>query len=285
MKILESTIDSIENTASKRYLLSIIKNLADHNHISIKEINEKDDKLGIVWNCLNAVASKQNPDKIIGLLKKLELFKECVNEAMTPEERAKSRAAKAAVRKADKEMLLQIQLMSYDSLIEQIKEKVPTAKWHQFRESASYRGKFDYDTASGIAELWFRNDGMVVCSSTDDPKRTRCEEDTKIFAWIDAHPPVTNADDKPITRDMFDAIIQRITDDYVSEPFKPTRSQEKVIGRQSVFSPRHADFFDIWFRPNGEIFAYTPDGKYYSFNTINRFGNFIKATLKRREEA
>ena len=285
MKLNETPVAAFVDNDSKRYLLDVIENLARFGHISIAEINKKDAELGLVWNWLNHAAAKHDESKIIALLKRLKLFKESyVSEALSSEERRKVLAAKAAERKANQEMLLQIQLMSYDALVDQIKAKVPTATWQQFKNAASYKGRITYETEDGMAELWFRNDGMVVCSSTGDPQRRKCDEDSKIFAWIDAHKPLVDETDTPITRDMIPDIANRIAVAYVAEPFKPTKSQEKVIGKQSVFSPRDGDFFDIWYRPSGAIFAKTPDGKFYNFDKLKQFGRFVKATLKKREE-
>ena len=286
MKLNETPVTAFVDTNSKRFLLDVIENLARFGHISIAEINKKDAEVGLVWNWLNHAAIKHDESKIISLLKRLKLFKESyVSEALSSEERRKVLAARAAERKANQELLLQIQLMSYDALVEQIKEKVPTANWQQFRNGASYKGKIEYETeAGGTAELWFRNDGMVVCSSTSDPHRVKCDEDAKIFAWINAHKPLPpDTDDITITREMIPEITEKIHDTFISEPFKPTKSQEKVIGRQSVYSYIDKDYFDIWYRPSGTIFAKTPDGKFFNFDKLKKFERFLKATLQRRE--
>ena len=193
--------------------------------------------------------------------------------------------ARRAERKNEEELLMQIQLMSYNTLIEDILKRIPIAKWTAFKKADNYRGKISYETNGGIAELWFRTDGMVVCSTTDDPRKVKCCSDEKIDAWIAQHPPVEKeTDDIPLTGDMIKEISNKITLVFVSEPLQTFKKQVKVVGKQSVFHKGQRDYFDLWYRPNGEVFCKTPDGRFFSFKTLKTLERFIRANCLQRKK-
>src|SRR5574344_814689 len=188
----------------------------------------------------------------------------------TDEERREVLAAKRKLREDEKELLLQVQLMSYNTLIKDILAKVPTAKWTEFKSQNTYKGKIIYEADNGFAELWFRNDGMVVCTDPTTGKRSKCETDEKIFNWIAQHPALS------------DDISSKILKVFISNPIEKFKHQTKVVGRQTIFSQKSNDFFELWYRPSGEIFCKTPDGKFYVFNKLKQFERFLKANAKLR---
>lgn len=201
----------------------------------------------------------------------------------TDEERREVLAAKRRLRDDEKELLLQVQLMSYNTLIKDILAKVPTAKWTEFKSQTTYKGKIVYEADNGFAELWFRNDGMVVCSDPTTGKRSKCETDEKIFNWIAQHPALSDdINDTDLTGDMIDEISSKILKVFISNPIEKFKRQTKVVGRQTIFSQKSNDFFELWYRPSGEIFCKTPDGKFYVFNKLKQFERFLKANGKLR---
>lgn len=76
MLLTETPISAFKDTASKRFLIYVIDNLVKHEHVSIEEIDQKDEQLGLVWNWLNAIARHNDVNKIIALLKRLKLYRE-----------------------------------------------------------------------------------------------------------------------------------------------------------------------------------------------------------------
>ena len=76
MKLNETPVEAFVDTNSKRFLLNVIENLALYKHVSIAELNKKDAKLGLVWNWLNHEAAKYDENKIIAVLKRLNLYTE-----------------------------------------------------------------------------------------------------------------------------------------------------------------------------------------------------------------
>jgi len=186
-------------------------------------------------------------------------------------------------REAEKELLLQIQLMSYDSLIKDIIAKIPTAKWSEFKTQTRYRGKIVYETKDGYAELWFRTDGMVVCSDPVTGRRTKCESDEKIYNWLAENPPlITDQEDITMTGAMIDEIAAKIHKVFVADPIKKFKHQSKVVGNQYVNFKQSHNGFEIWYRPSGEVFCKTPDGKFYTFNKLKQFERFLKAHAEPR---
>ena len=57
-------------------MIDVINALADHGHVSIEEINKKDEEQSLVWNWLNKAASTFSVDRIIQVLLRLNLFTE-----------------------------------------------------------------------------------------------------------------------------------------------------------------------------------------------------------------
>lgn len=201
----------------------------------------------------------------------------------TDEERREVLAAKRKLRQDETELLLQIQLMSYNAIIKDILAKVPTAKWTEFKSQTNYKGKIIYETDNGFAELWFRNDGNVVCSDPATGRRSKCESDEKIFNWIAQHPALSdNTNDVQLTGDMIDEISSKILKTFIANPIEKFKHQTKVVGRQTIFSQKLNDSFDLWYRPSGEIFCKTPDGKFYTFDKLKQFERFLKANAKLR---
>lgn len=154
----------------------------------------------------------------------------------TDEERREVLAAKRKLREDEKELLLQVQLMSYNTLIKDILAKVPTAKWTEFKSQNTYKGKIIYETDNGFAELWFRNDGMVVCTDPTTGKRSKCETDEKIFNWIAQHPALSDdINDTELTGDMIDDISSKILKVFISNPIEKFKHQTKVVDVRLYF--------------------------------------------------
>lgn len=154
----------------------------------------------------------------------------------TDEERREVLAAKRKLREDEKELLLQVQLVSYNTLIKDILAKVPTAKWTEFKSQNTYKGKIIYETDNGFAELWFRNDGMVVCTDPTTGKRSKCETDEKIFNWIAQHPALSDdINDTELTGDMIDDISSKILKVFISNPIEKFKHQTKVVDVRLYF--------------------------------------------------
>lgn len=154
----------------------------------------------------------------------------------TDEERREVLAAKRKLREDEKELLLQVQLMSYNTLIKDILAKVPTAKWTEFKSQNTYKGKIIYEADNGFAELWFRNDGMVVCTDPTTGKRSKCETDEKIFNWIAQHPALSDdINDTELTGDMIDDISSKILKVFISNPIEKFKHQTKVVDVRLYF--------------------------------------------------
>ena len=202
----------------------------------------------------------------------------------TDEDRKEVAAAKRKLRQDEKELLLQVQLMSFNTLIDDIIKKVPSAKWMPFKKADNYKGKISYEVNGGYAELWFRSDGMVVCSTTVDPRKVKCESDEKIFNWIEQHPAaIDETEDEKLTGDMIDEIAAKINAVFISEKIEKFKKQTKVIGKQAVYHHGQRDYFDLWYRPSGEVFCKTPDGRFYSFDTLHKLERFLIAVCQKRE--
>ena len=75
-KLDETAIALFKDSPSKRFLIDVINALADHGHVSIEEINKKDEEHSLVWNWLNKAASTFSIDRIIQVLQRLNLFTE-----------------------------------------------------------------------------------------------------------------------------------------------------------------------------------------------------------------
>lgn len=78
-KLNETSLALFKDTPSKRFLIDVITSLANHGHVSIDEINKKDEEQHLVWNWLNKAASSFSVEKIIQLLQRLNLFENTAN--------------------------------------------------------------------------------------------------------------------------------------------------------------------------------------------------------------
>lgn len=76
MLLTETPISAFKDTASKRFLTYVIDNLIKHKHVSIEDIDKKDEQLGLVWNWLNAIARHNDVNKIIDFLKRMKLYRD-----------------------------------------------------------------------------------------------------------------------------------------------------------------------------------------------------------------
>lgn len=76
MLLNETPISAFKDTASKRFLTYVIDNLVKHGHVTIEDIDKKDEQLGLVWNWLNAIARRNDVNKIITFLKRLNIYEE-----------------------------------------------------------------------------------------------------------------------------------------------------------------------------------------------------------------
>ena len=148
----ETSVAYFADTPAKKFLLSVIEVLARYHHISVAAINKKDEELGLLWNWLNVAARSLNANKIIEVLKKYNLFNEGTSEDVNEATDPRVLAARKAERDKNREMLLLVQSMSIDSIIEDIKKKVPGAEWQQFKNGATYKGKSTYEADDGYAE-------------------------------------------------------------------------------------------------------------------------------------
>lgn len=78
-KLNETALALFKDTPSKRFLIDVITSLANHGHVSIEEIDKKDEEQHLVWNWLNKAASSFSVEKIIQLLQRLNLFENTAN--------------------------------------------------------------------------------------------------------------------------------------------------------------------------------------------------------------
>lgn len=188
-KLDETSLALFKDTPSKRFLIDVINDLADHGHVSIDAINKKDEEQSLVWNWLNKAASTFSVNRIIQLLQRLNLFTESKSVELpvlteyrmfTP--RNEDEDAKK-VRDDQIALLLQIQLATFDLIKDSILDKVPSAKWVELKNGNIYKGKVTYETGDKGAEaqLWFRNDGLIVCSTDFDQKRTNAIQMQKLM--------------------------------------------------------------------------------------------------------
>lgn len=76
MLLNETPISAFKDSASKRFLIYVIDNLVKHGHVTIEDIDKKDEQLGLVWNWLNAIARQNDVNKIITFLKRLNIYED-----------------------------------------------------------------------------------------------------------------------------------------------------------------------------------------------------------------
>ena len=181
-------------------------------------------------------------------------------------------------------MLLQIQLATYDLIKYSILDKVPSAKYVQFKNGAHYIGKIVYETDHNGDEagLWFRNDGLIVCS-TDDPssKKTICYTDAEVDAWIAAHPAAGKLEGTNITPENVQQVAKIISDSFSSGAiqFTPFKKQDKVLGIQTVFIPSIGDI-EIWYRSTQGVFCKSRAG-YREILSVEKLTEYLQKLAER----
>jgi len=297
-KLDETSIALFKDTPSKRFLIDVINSLADHGHVSIEAINKKDEEQSLVWNWLNKAASTFSVDRIIQVLQRLNLFTESKSvdlpvlteyrDMFTPrnedEDAKRVRETQKKVKDDQRALLLQIQLATYDLIKDSILDKVPSAKYVQFKKGAHYIGKIVYETDHNGDEagLWFRNDGLIVCS-TDDPssKKTRCYTDAEVDAWIAAHPAAGKSEGTNITPENVQQVAKIISDIFRSNAtqFTPFKKQDKVIGLQKVFIPSIGEI-EIWYRSTQGVFCKSRAG-YREILSVEKLTEYLQKLAKR----
>ena len=297
-KLDETSIALFKDTPSKRFFIDVINSLADHGHVSIEAINKKDEEQSLVWNWLNKAASTFSVDRIIQVLQRLNLFTESKSvdlpvlteyrDMFTPrnedEDAKRVRETQKKVKDDQRALLLQIQLATYDLIKDSILDKVPSAKYVQFKNGAHYIGKIVYETDHNGDEacLWFRNDGLIVCS-TDDPssKKTRCYTDAEVDAWIAAHPEVGKFKCTNITPENVQQVVKIISDIFRSNAtqFTPFKKQDKVIGLQKVFIPSIGEI-EIWYRSTQGVFCKSRAG-YREILSVEKLTEYLQKLAKR----
>lgn len=297
-KLDETSLALFKDTPSKRFLIDVINDLADHGHVSIDAINKKDEEQSLVWNWLNKAASTFSVERIIQLLQRLNLFTESKSVELpilaeyrmfTPEDAdaKKVRETQKKVRDDQRALLLQIQLATFDLIKNSIIDKVPSAKWVEFKNGNTYKGKVTYETGDkgDEAQLWFRNDGLIVCSTEFDQKRTKCYTDAEIDAWIAAHPEATPTTGTNITPQNVQAIADSIVRNYTSTavevtPLKTFKKQDKVLGVQKIFMPSVGDV-EIWYRSTQGVFCKSQVG-FKEILTAEKLHEYLKNLMSRR---
>lgn len=300
-KLDETSIALFKDTPSKKFLIDVINDLADHGHVSIDAINKKDEEQSLVWNWLNKAASTFSVDRIIKLLQRLNLFTESKSvddlpvlteyRMFTPrhedEDAKKVRETQKKVRDDQRALLLQIQLATYDLIKNSILDKVPSAKYVQFKNGAHYIGKIVYETDHNGDEagLWFRNDGLIVCS-TDDPssKKTNCYTDAEVDAWIEAHPAAEKFEGTNITPANVQQVAKIIVDCFNTTrsnatSFTPFKKQDKVLGIQKVFIPSIGEV-EIWYRSTQGVFCKSRAG-YKEILSVEKLTEYLQKLVER----
>lgn len=299
-KLNETSLSLFKDTPSKKFLIDVINDLAYHGHVSIDEINKKDEEKQLVWNWLNKAASTFNVDKIIQLLQRLNLFTESKSielpvlteyRKFTPQNESEYtqnvRETQKKVRDNQNALLLQIQLATFDLIKDSILDKVPSAKWVEFKNSNTYKGKVTYETGDNgdEAQLWFRKDGLIVCSTDFDQKRTKCYTDAEIDTWIDAHPEAKPTTGTNITPQNVQAIADSIVRNYTSTaievtPLKTFKKQDKVLGIQKVYMPSVGDI-EIWYRSTQGVFCKSKVG-FKEILTAEKLNEYLTNLMSRR---
>ena len=124
---------------------------------------------------------------------------------------------------------------------------------------------------------------MVVCSDPVTGRYSKCDSDEKIFNWIAQHPAISDENDTVMTGEMIDEMAEKIQRVFVAEPIKKFKNKTKVVGNQRVMFNNSRDEFEIWYRPSGEVFCKTPDGKFYTINKLKQFERFLKNNARLRK--
>lgn len=234
----------------------------------------------------------------LDLLQRLNLFMEASSvdlpilaeyRMFTPqdEEAKRVRDTQKKVRDDQRALLLQIQLATFDLIKDSILDKVPSAKWIEFKNGNTYKGKVTYETGDkgDEAQLWFRNDGLIVCSTEFDQKRTKCYTDAEIDTWIAAHPEAKPTTGTNITPQNAQAIADSIERNYTSTvvevtPLKTFKKQDKVIGVQKVYMPSIGDI-EIWYRSTQGVFCKSQVG-FKEILTAEKLHEYLKNLMSRR---
>ena len=297
-KLDETSLALFKDTPSKRFLIDVINDLADHGHVSIDAINKKDEEQSLVWNWLNKAASTFSVERIIQLLQRLNLFTESKSVDLPvlteyrlfrpeDEEAKKVRETQKKVRDDQRALLLQIQLATFDLIKDSILDKVPSAKWVEFKNGNTYKGKVTYETGDkgDEAQLWFRNDGLIVCSTEFDQRRTKCYTDAEIDTWIAAHPEAKPTTGTNITPQNAQAIADSIVRNYTSTnvevtPLKTFKKQDKVLGVQKIFMPSVGDV-EIWYRSTQGVFCKSQVG-FKEILVAEKLHEYLKNLMSRR---
>lgn len=291
-KLDETSIALFKDSPSKRFLIDVINALADYGHVSIEAINKKDEEHSLVWNWLNKAASTFSVDRIIQVLQRLNLFTESKSvdlpvlteyRMFTPRNEDKDakrvRETQKKVINDQRALLLQLQLATYDLIKDAILNKVPSAKYIQFKNGAHYIGKIVYETDHNGDEagLWFRNDGLIVCS-TDAPsnKKTLCYTDAEVDAWIAAHPAAGKFEGTTITPENVQQVAKIISDNFRSNATQltPFKKQDKVLGLQTVFIPSIGEI-EIWYRSTQGVFCKSRAG-YREILSVEKLTEYLQ---------
>ena len=297
-KLDETSIALFKDSPSKRFLIDVINALADHGHVSIEAINKKDEEHSLVWNWLNKAASTFSVDRIIQVLQRLNLFTESKSvdlpvlteyRMFTPrhedEEAKRVRETQKKLINDQRALLLQMQLATYDLIKDSILNKVPSAKYIQFKNGAHYIGKIVYETDHGDeAGLWFRNDGLIVCSTDASSKKTLCYTDAEVDAWIAAHPVAGKFEGTTITPENVQQVAKIISDNFNTtrssvNQFTLFKKQDKVLGIQTVFIPSIGDI-EIWYRSTQGVFCKSRAG-YREILSVEKLTEYLQKLAER----
>lgn len=298
-KLDETSIALFNDSPSKRFLIDVINALADHGHVSIEAINKKDEEQSLVWNWLNKAASTFSIDRIIQVLQRLNLFTESKSvdlpvlteyRMFTPrnedEDAKRVRETQNKVINDQRALLLQIQLATYDLIKDSILNKVPSAKYVQFKNGAHYIGKIVYETDHNGDEavLWFRNDGLIVCSTDASSKKTLCYTDAEVDAWIVAHPAAGKFEGTTITPENVQQVAKIISDNFNTtrssvNQFTLFKKQDKVLGIQTVFIPSIGDI-EIWYRSTQGVFCKSRAG-YREILSVEKLTEYLQKLTQR----
>jgi len=252
----ETAVQNFEHTPHTEFMLDVIDALARHNHVSIERIEAEDKKQGLVWNWLNSAAKSFDVDKIMKVLKTLNLLEmqefldkeNIMNEAMDPS----VRAARRKEQQSQKEVLLQIQAISLDSITDKILETIPDAKWHPFRNGAYYTGKITYEANTGMAELWYRNDGMIV-TSINSGSRHQCYTEDMLWDWINRNGYNKEASiELDMNPENFETLTADLRANYGAR-IQTFRKRDKVLGRAEILARNQYDTLELWFRVDGSV--------------------------------
>lgn len=181
-KLDETAVEYFDDTEHKAFLLDVIDVLERHHHTSKAKIDTADQKRGLVWNWLNTAAKSFNVDKILKVLRTLNLLENKYNI----DKNIITESLDSDIQNKEKAILLQIQSISLDRITNHILEKIPTAKWIPFKNGTYYIGKIIYETTAGFVELLYRTDGMIIATLNNAVKR-QCYTEEMLWNWINAH--------------------------------------------------------------------------------------------------